>query len=76
MRESVNRSQTQYSLNAMGYLFFKEEEGGVIFHNPDNDDQWLALEFGINIDATPWSDLRERLEYEGIDCEEFLANLE
>ena len=76
MRESVSRSQAQHALDAMGYRLFKEEEGWAIFHNHDNDDHWLALEFGVDIDEMPWSDLRERLEYEGIDCEEFLANLD
>ncbi len=76
MRESVSRSQTGYALNAMGYRLFKEEEGWLIFHNPDNDDHWLALEFGVGIGEMPWPDLRERLEYEGIDTETFLANLE
>ena len=76
--ECVDRHDLEKGFMPMGYILHKYVDGYAVYHNPDKD-YWFQVNFRRG--SVPWSDIKERMDYENsicpgvLDSEEFLGNL-
>ena len=74
MPETISRDDLVNTLLRLGYEVLAEEGGFIMVIDPEVPVRPLKFDFSQG--PNPWDDLREQLEYEGVDPSRFLAELD
>ena len=74
MPDALSREAMVFTLQRMGYELVASEGDNVLMVDPEYPERPLGLIFSFG--TIEWDDLRKQLEYEGVNVQVFLSELE